>query len=146
MPANAALIMQAGTAVRVHGWTPNRCGLAGPRHRLVREHRRMTQARLARRIGVSYQQVYKPERGLDRLSIGRLVMIAAALSAPAQDLIDGLAPTDEPSTTLARLPIPERIRPMEAYADIPDPDVRRRVQDLVRSLADAHWVRSAAPH
>jgi transcriptional regulator with XRE-family HTH domain len=122
----------------------------GHRIRELREHRRMTQAQLACRIGVSYQQVYKYERGMDRLSIGRLMMIAAALSVAPLDLIDGLPSAERRSTRPAQLPALERIRLMEAFADIPDPDVRERVQDLVRSLADAHWVppqsQAGAPH
>jgi transcriptional regulator with XRE-family HTH domain len=117
----------------------------GQRIRVLREHRRMTQAQLARLIGVSYQQVYKYERGMDRLSIGRLMMVAAALSVAPLDLIDGLPQSEQAPAGPARLPMLERIRLMEAYADIPDPDVRQRVQDLVRSLADAHWVPPKAP-
>lgn len=111
----------------------------GQRIRLLREHRRLTQAQLARAIGVSYQQVYKYERGIDRLSVGRLVLIATALSVSPHDLLDGLSGTED-GTGAARLPVIERIRLLEAYADIPDPDVRGRVQGLVRSLADASWV------
>lgn len=114
----------------------------GQRIRLLREHRRLTQAQLARAIGVSYQQVYKYERGIDRLSVGRLVLIATALAVSPHDLLDGLSGPEE-GTGAARLPVIERIRLLEAYADIPDADVRGRVQGLVRSLADAAWVQPA---
>ena len=99
----------------------------GQRIRLLREHRHMTQAQLARAIGVSYQQVYKYERGIDRLSIGRLVMIAEALSISPLDLLDGLPQAEAASGSQGRIPVIERIRLLEAYADIPDADVRQRV-------------------
>lgn len=51
----------------------------------IRERRRhlgMTQAQLARVLGVAFQQAYKYEHGLSRISAGRLFYIAAALKTP----------------------------------------------------------------
>jgi transcriptional regulator with XRE-family HTH domain len=51
----------------------------------IRERRRsigMTQQRLAQMIGVAFQQAHKYERGLSRISAGRLFHIATALEAP----------------------------------------------------------------
>jgi transcriptional regulator with XRE-family HTH domain len=42
----------------------------------------MTQQRLAEIIGVAFQQAHKYERGLSRVSAGRLYHIATALEAP----------------------------------------------------------------
>jgi len=42
----------------------------------------MTQQRLAKIIGVAFQQAHKYERGLSRISAGRLFHIAATLEAP----------------------------------------------------------------
>jgi len=42
----------------------------------------LTQQQLAEMIGVSYQQAHKYERGINRVSAGRLFEIARALSAP----------------------------------------------------------------
>jgi transcriptional regulator with XRE-family HTH domain len=42
----------------------------------------MTQQALARLIGVAFQQAHKYERGLDRVTAGRLYSIAKALNAP----------------------------------------------------------------
>ena len=53
--------------------------------RRIRERRIMlglTQQQLAEMIGVSYQQAHKYERGISRVSAGRLFEIAHVLSAP----------------------------------------------------------------
>jgi len=51
----------------------------------IRERRLLaglTQQALARIIGVAFQQAHKYERGLSRISAGRLYHIAAALETP----------------------------------------------------------------
>jgi transcriptional regulator with XRE-family HTH domain len=51
----------------------------------IRERRRLlgiTQQRLAAMIGVAFQQAHKYERGLSRVSAGRLYHIATVLDAP----------------------------------------------------------------
>jgi transcriptional regulator with XRE-family HTH domain len=53
--------------------------------RRIRERRLrigMTQQQLARIIGVAFQQTHKYERGISRVSAGRLYHIATALQAP----------------------------------------------------------------
>jgi transcriptional regulator with XRE-family HTH domain len=55
--------------------------------RRIRERRLrlgMTQLQLARIIGVAFQQTHKYERGVSRISAGRLYTIAAALQAPIE--------------------------------------------------------------
>jgi transcriptional regulator with XRE-family HTH domain len=51
----------------------------------IRERRQrvgMTQQKLAQMIGVAFQQAHKYERGLSRVSAGRLYRIAEVLDAP----------------------------------------------------------------
>jgi transcriptional regulator with XRE-family HTH domain len=53
--------------------------------RRIRERRMrigMTQQKLAKIIGVAFQQAHKYEHGLSRVSAGRLFHIATALEAP----------------------------------------------------------------
>ena len=71
-----------------HGETEERavnCRGRQPRRRRIRERRIMlglTQQQLAEMIGVTYQQAHKYERGINRVSAGRLFEIARALSTP----------------------------------------------------------------
>lgn len=55
--------------------------------RRIRERRLgvgMTQHELARIIGVAFQQTHKYERGISRVSAGRLFHIATALETPIE--------------------------------------------------------------
>src|ERR1700686_2870511 len=59
----------------------------------VRERRIMlgfTQQQLADLIGVTYQQAHKYERGINRISAGRLYEIAHVLSVPVNYFFDGI--------------------------------------------------------
>ena len=59
----------------------------------IRERRIMlglTQQQLAEMIGVTYQQAHKYERGINRVSAGRLFEIARALSAQISYFYEGI--------------------------------------------------------
>ena len=59
----------------------------------IRERRIMlglTQQQLAEMIGVTYQQAHKYERGINRVSAGRLYQIAEVLNAPITYFYDGI--------------------------------------------------------
>ena len=49
-----------------------------------------TQQQLADLIGVTYQQAHKYERGINRVSAGRLFEIAHVLSVPVNHFFEGL--------------------------------------------------------
>jgi len=59
----------------------------------IRERRLMlglSQQQLASMIGVTYQQAHKYERGLNRISAGRLFEIALVLAVPVSWFFEGL--------------------------------------------------------
>ena len=63
----------------------------------IRERRILlgfTQQQMANLIGVTYQQAHKYERGINRISAGRLYSIASALNVPINYFFEGLDPTD----------------------------------------------------
>ena len=51
----------------------------------------LSQQQLARMIGVTYQQAHKYERGLNRISAGRLFEIAQVLNVSVSWFFEGLA-------------------------------------------------------
>jgi transcriptional regulator with XRE-family HTH domain len=60
----------------------------------IRERRIMmglSQQQLAKMIGVTYQQAHKYERGLNRISAGRLFEIAQVLGVPVSWFFEGLS-------------------------------------------------------
>ncbi len=68
----------------------------------IRERRILlgfTQQQMANLIGVTYQQAHKYERGINRISAGRLYSIASALNVPINYFFEGLDPTDTTETS-----------------------------------------------
>lgn len=61
---------------------------AGERVRAFRLKRDLTLAELGRELGISHQQLQKYETGSNRMSVGMLVRVAAALKHPVTDFID----------------------------------------------------------
>ena len=71
----------------------------------IRERRVMmglSQQQLARMIGVTYQQAHKYERGLNRISAGRLFEIAQVLGVPVSHFFEGLRANDTPPEMSSR--------------------------------------------
>jgi len=67
----------------------------------VRQRRIMlglTQQQFAERVGLTYQQAYKYETATNRISIGRLVDIAAVLGTTPADLLADIDPAVRPTT------------------------------------------------
>ena len=71
----------------------------------IRAHRLivgMSQSDLARRLGVSFQQIQKYEKGMNRVGAGRLPQIAEIFEIPISALFDANAAT---SPARARVPL-----------------------------------------
>ncbi len=50
--------------------------------RIMRKAARLSQMELAERVGISYQQIQKYEKGVSEISVSRLSQIAQALNIP----------------------------------------------------------------
>lgn len=62
----------------------------GRRLRAARHDRELTQTSLAQRAGLSYQMIQKYESGDSRLSVERLLLLAALLDIPMAVVLEGL--------------------------------------------------------
>ena len=71
----------------------------GTRLRQRRDMLRVTQTELAGRLGVSFQQVQKYEKGRNRISASRLWELASALGVPVAYFFEGLD-LDKPGTAM----------------------------------------------
>jgi transcriptional regulator with XRE-family HTH domain len=70
--------------------------------RRIRERRVMlglSQQQMAEMIGVTYQQAHKYERGINRISAGRLYEIAQVLAVPVSFFFEGLDETEGGETS-----------------------------------------------
>jgi transcriptional regulator with XRE-family HTH domain len=104
----------------------------------IRERRIMlglTQQQLADLIGVTYQQAHKYERGINRVSAGRLFEIARVLSVPVSYFFEGL-------DTQSGHPIGQRERMClelaRNFAQISNERHQEALSQLARALATQH--------
>ena len=104
----------------------------------IRERRIMlglTQQQLADLIGVTYQQAHKYERGINRVSAGRLFEVARVLSVPVSYFFDGLDAEDGRQTSPRERMCLELAR---NFAQIPNEKHQEALSQLARALATQH--------
>jgi transcriptional regulator with XRE-family HTH domain len=109
--------------------------LIGRNIRLHRLRKELSQAKLAARVGVSFQQLQKYERGADRISASRLLRLARALNVPIPAFFE--APGDTGGHALARTLAAERdeARLLRAYSQIVDSKPRKLLAALAEAFA-----------
>ena len=116
----------------------------GHRVRLRRMLIGMSQERLGELLGLTFQQVQKYEKGINRIGAGRLFEVAGILGVPIgffyEDVDTGATAggfaEDEPPPVMEFLSSGEGLQLSLAFMRIKDAKVRRRILDLVRSLAE----------
>jgi len=89
----------------------------GARIRSRREKLRITQAQLAAGAAVTFQQVQKYERGINRVSAARLLQIAAVLGTTGSDLLGELDDAQEVEVLLSQ---PQVARLLKAFCSLPE--------------------------
>lgn len=114
----------------------------GTRVRLRRMLVGMSQERLGELLGLTFQQVQKYEKGVNRIAAGRLFEISSILGVPISFFYEdfdghrrGFAESGESAPVMEFVSSNEGFQLSLAYMSIKDPKVRRRILDLVRSLA-----------
>ncbi|WP_207779337.1 helix-turn-helix domain-containing protein [Zavarzinia aquatilis] len=98
--------------------------------RRIRERRwllGLSQERLARRVGLKFQQIQKYETGGAKVSAGRLSALAEALDVPISYFYDAAAPVAD---TISR----DAAEVARSFMTLPD-EQQERLLDLVRAMA-----------
>ncbi len=114
----------------------------GNRVRIRRMLIGMSQERLGDLLGLTFQQVQKYEKGVNRIGAGRLFEVARILNVPVDFFYDGVAEASGVNISEAAPPVMEFVSSGEglqlalAFMKIRDAKVRKRVLDLVKSLAE----------
>lgn len=122
----------------------------GSRVRLRRMLIGMSQERLGELLGLTFQQVQKYEKGANRIGASRLFQIARILGVPVQFCFDdapteggaglaapGFAEADQTPFILNFVSSSEGLELNRAFTAISDPNVRKRIIELVRSLGES---------
>ena len=105
--------------------------------RIWRMAKGLSQAQLAHRLGVTFQQVQKYEVGSNRIGTGRLVKLAAILGIPIAALFDGTEGADRARSLLALIADKRAFRLARAFAAIENTTLRLSLVNLVEKIAIA---------
>lgn len=120
----------------------------GSRVRLRRMLLGMSQEKLGEQLGLTFQQVQKYEKGVNRIGASRLFELAQVLNVPIQFFYDeaphgeasslppaGMSERPQEGFVIDFLASREGLDLNKAFVRISDPKVRRAIVDLVRALA-----------
>ena len=116
----------------------------GHRIRIERLARGLSQTALANQLGVTFQQVQKYEKGVNRVGAGRLTKIAEVLGVSVATFFSGKEVLDSEqgmdsgaASPLKLLTVQGALRLLRAYADIDDSNLRRSIVDLVDQISSS---------
>jgi transcriptional regulator with XRE-family HTH domain len=111
--------------------------LVGERIRTARLEAQMSQETLGTALGISFQQIQKYEKGMNRVSIGRLMQIGQAVNKPLEffssGLGDGVKFTAEQRERSAFLATREGDQIIRAMIDL-SPYLQQCIINLAREL------------
>jgi len=117
----------------------------GSRARLRRTMLGMSQEKLGNALGITFQQIQKYEKGANRIGASRLQQIANVLNVPVAfffedapsgtQTVTGMGEENSTTYVVDFLSSSEGLQLNRAFVKIEDPKVRRKIVDLVKSLA-----------
>ena len=118
----------------------------GSRVRLRRSMLKMSQTKLGEKLGVTFQQVQKYEKGTNRISCSKLYELCLALDAQVGFFFDGYSTKADKVTGMAEssgasydadfFSTPESVKLNLAFGRITNAALRRQMVDLTKALAD----------
>lgn len=118
----------------------------GKRLRLRRTLVGVSQESLAESLGITFQQVQKYEKAINRVSASRLYEIAKILNIPVSFFFDeygeenpvyGMAAEEGSNYAVEETKNRESLALLKAYYQISEPKIRKKALELIKSLADA---------
>ena len=119
--------------------------IVGQRLRWRRRELKLTQEQLGEKLGLTFQQVQKYEKGVNRISAGRLFEISQALGITITYFYEGIDDLIESSPVLSvgeddhppSLPVldGEAMELVKAFQNISDRSLRRSLLETIRAAA-----------
>jgi transcriptional regulator with XRE-family HTH domain len=106
----------------------------------------MSQEKLGEKLGITFQQVQKYEKGTNRVGTSRLQAIASILDTPVSFFFEdapgqnarqskGFSEDSATSYVVDFISSAEGLQLNRAFVRITDPKVRRKIIELVRTIA-----------
>lgn len=128
--------------------------IVGQRLRWRRRELRLTQEQLGEKLGLTFQQVQKYEKGVNRISAGRLFEMSRVLGITITYFYEGI---DEMMGLSRRMTVHEEEHPpslpvmdgeamdlVKAFQNIDDKLLRRSLLETIRAAAATNEAESAA--
>ncbi|MFC2951144.1 helix-turn-helix domain-containing protein [Marinicaulis aureus] len=121
----------------------------GSRVKLRRMILGMSQETLGKALGLTFQQIQKYEKGVNRIGASRMFELSRLLEVPVQFFYDdfgdgsaaaGFAEGEASESLMALVNSPDGVQLCRYFAEIKDPQVKKRVLDLVKSIAETEGV------
>ena len=120
----------------------------GARVRLRRTLLGMSQEKVGKALGLTFQQVQKYERGANRIGSSRLFQLSRILDVPVSFFFDEMAPeTTRKADGMAevnkqvfeidKLSRRETLELVRAYYKITDPAVRKKIFEMVKAVGNS---------
>jgi transcriptional regulator with XRE-family HTH domain len=117
----------------------------GSRVRMRRMMIGMSQEKLGEKLGITFQQIQKYEKGTNRVGASRLQQIATVLAVPPAFFFEGapipmsgagggFSESSSPAYVSDFLATSDGLALTKAFMRIKDPKVRRRIVDLVEAM------------
>jgi len=110
----------------------------GKRLKQIRTLRRMSQTDVAKRLGLSFQQIQKYEIGSNRIAASRLFELSRILDVPTSYFFEGIA---EPDTTVER---DNSLDIVNALAAIEDEKIKTRIVTFIEDVSGLTVARRAS--
>ncbi len=110
--------------------------IVGQNIRMKRTQRKMSQETVGKALGVTFQQVQKIEKGVNRIGAGRLALLASVLDCDVMDLYS--APKGDPEATHVLSALLEQESDeqfLDAVSALPI-RVKKHLWDLVHAIND----------
>lgn len=118
----------------------------GSRVRLRRTMMGVSQEKLGKALGITFQQIQKYEKGMNRIGASKMQQISETLKVPVSfffedapvqsGAVTGMAEANSTSYVVDFLSSSEGIQLNRAFVRISNPAVRKKVVELVKTLAD----------
>lgn len=105
----------------------------------------MSQEKLGTSLGITFQQIQKYEKGTNRIGASRLQQIAEVLGVPVSYFFEdaqgeaipaGFGEQPQSDYVADFLATAEGLQLTKSFMKVKDPKVRRRIVDLVASIAE----------
>lgn len=114
--------------------------LVGQNIRIFRAAKGLSQTELGTAVGVTFQQIQKYEKGVNRVGSSRLAKIAEVLNVPVSRFFDNAAmDSDGPvagAVVTDLLTASYAVPMLKAFAKLPNDNLRRSLVSLAESIAD----------